>query len=164
MTKSWPPWEVISSRTNLAQLRELVVDANKDIPPEAMSWLARLLVLRSCGHLEQTVAACARGYIEGKSGGPLRSFGLSWLSRSRNPSEATLLTFAGKFDALWAQDLEYLLAENNELLRNQLNNLVGYRNKIAHGENQGVNREKALALCDAAEEIADWWIRSLNPI
>lgn len=163
MAKLWPPWEVTSSRSNLDQLREVVLDLNKELPPEAVGWLARLLVLRSCGHLEQTVLQCARGYIEGKSGGPVQSFGLTWLTRSRNPSLSALKELAGRFEPTWGEDLDAFLGENDEALRTQLSNLVAFRNKIAHGENQGVNREKALALSVAAEEIADWWIRTLNP-
>lgn len=163
MATVWPPWEVTSSRSNLLQLREVVTDTNKELPPEAVGWLARLLVLRSCGHLEQTVMQCARGYVQGKSGGPVKSFSLTWLAKSRNPSFSSLKELAERFDPHWGEDLESFLDENGEALRTQLSNLVAFRNKIAHGENQGVNREKAMALSIAAEEIADWWIRTLNP-
>lgn len=125
--------------------------------------LSRLLVLRSCGHLEQVVLKCAQGYVEAKAGGPVRSFSLTWLSKSRNPSAKALRELAERFDSTWGQDFDDLLDENEQSLRRLLGNLVDFRNHIAHGENQGVNRGKALELSDAAEDVSDWWITTLNP-
>ncbi|MET3922671.1 hypothetical protein ABIB26_003632 [Arthrobacter sp. UYEF20] len=152
-----------SSKSNLALLREIVETPDKDLPAEALSWLSRLLVLRSCGHLEQVVQKCAQGYVEGKAGGPVRSFSLTWLAKSRNPSARALRELAERFDPAWAQDLDNVLDENEQSLRRLLGNLVDFRNLIAHGQNQGVTREKALELGDAAESISDWWITTMNP-
>jgi len=41
--------------------------------------------------------------------------------------------------------------------------LVHLRNRIAHGENEGVRRTRALSLSAASEELSDWWILSFNP-
>lgn len=161
--KTWPPWDVSSSRSNLAQLRSLVEVPDKGITPEALGWLSRLLVLRSCGHLEQVVLKCAQGYLEVKSGGRARSFSLTWLNKSRNPSARALKELAERFDSGWAQDFDDFLDENQQEMRRLLGNLVDFRNHIAHGENQGVNRPKALELSYAAEAVSDWWITTLNP-
>jgi hypothetical protein len=160
----WPPWDVTSSLHNLRTLRDLVEDpASFGIEAEPLGWLARLLVVRSSGYLEQAVAACARGYVDGKSGGPVRTFSLTWLERTRNPSPTNLVELAGRFDRGLQDDLEALLDENDQRLRGELGALVHLRNRIAHGENEGVGRNRALTLSVASEELADWWIVSFNP-
>lgn len=164
MPHRWPPWDVTSSLHNLRALRVLVEEpGNFGIEAEPLGWLARLLVVRSSGYLDQAVAACARAYVDGKSGGLVRTFSLTWLERSRNPSPANLVELAGRFDRGLQDDLEALLDENDQRLRSALYALVHLRNRIAHGENEGVGRNRALALSGASEELADWWILSFNP-
>ncbi len=130
---------------------------------ETAGWLARLLVVRSCGHLEKVVQACARGYVEFKSGGPTQSFALSWTERSRNPSEANLLELLTRFESGWAEELLELLSANDELLHRELAWAIDTRNRIAHGENQGAGPEKALVSCASMELLADWWVDRLSP-
>lgn len=162
MAQIWPPWDVTSSQKNLETLRDLV-DNPTGIAAEPLGWLSRLLVIRSCGHLEQVVMECARGYVSAKSGGPVQAFGLTWLEKSRNPSAKTLGELAARFDPKWQVQFDALLAENDCRLSDDLGHLVTFRNRIAHGENQGVNRERSLRLSAAADEIADWWINTFNP-
>lgn len=163
-SKQWPPWEVTSSLANLRQLRILVEDPKgAGIEPEPLGWLARLLIVRSCGYLEQTVNACAKGYLQAKSGGPVRAFGLSWLVKARNPTPDSLLLLAGRFDDGLRESLAQTLDENDRRLADALSALVSIRNRIAHGENEGTGRDRSLALSSASEAIADWWISSLKP-
>jgi hypothetical protein len=162
--EQWPPWDVTSSLKNLSLLRTLVQEPREaGIGAEPLGWLSRLLVIRSCGYLEQTVVACARGFVEGKAGGLVRSFSLTWLERTRNPSPPALEELAGRFDANLCDDLTRLLDSDDQRLRQELFALVDRRNRIAHGLNEGVNRERSLALSRVSEEVADWWIVSLNP-
>lgn len=130
---------------------------------EALGWLSRLLVVRSCGYLEQTVNACARGYVQAKSGGLVRSFSLTWLARTRNPSYDALMELAGRFDLVLRDDLERALEADDRRLRQDLHALVDRRNRIAHGENEGIGRDRALSLSGSSEALADWWILALNP-
>jgi hypothetical protein len=44
-----------------------------------------------------------------------------------------------------------------------LNLLVGRRHQIAHGLSEGMSSQKALDLVAVVKEVADWFIRSLNP-
>lgn len=167
MATSWPPFEVRSSEEKLFALKRLVEkpldERGEMLPSEVTSWLSRLLVVRSCGHLEQVVQVCARAYIEHKSGGPARQFGLSWLERSRNPKQAALEELLSRFDESWGKSFADFMAEEDERLRRELASAVDKRNRIAHGENEGAGREQALRMCGAIEEISRWWSERLKP-
>lgn len=59
----WPPVQVTAIFNRLTDLTEIVNNqARSADDQEIASWLARLLVIRSCGYLEQTVAETARAY------------------------------------------------------------------------------------------------------
>lgn len=166
----WPPWEVESSRQVLLQLRDHITRGIKPeqphelkLPSETLSWLARLLVVRSCGHLEQVVKECSKAYVAQRSGGPVQSFALSWMERSRNPSRENLVALLERFDPVWATDFVSFLVADDELLHRDLAWAVDTRNRIAHGENQGASVDKALATCASLQNIADWWISKVDP-
>lgn len=164
MATQWPPWEVTSLRQKLEDLALLVEQpAAHAVPQQAEDWLARFLVVRSCGYLEQTVAQVAREYVRGKSGGPTRSFAVSWLERTGNPTPAALVVLAGRFDAVWSSDLGALFEADDQRLSREVSFLVDRRNRIAHGLNEGIGGRKALALKDVACEVADWFIARFNP-
>src|SRR4051794_1458597 len=117
MATQWPPWEVSSLRQKLDALASLIEDpAGNNVSHEALDWLARFLVVRSCGYLEQTVIQVARGYVAGRTGGPSRAFASSWLERSPNPSPEALQALTGRFDAIWSSDLSDFLEANDQRL------------------------------------------------
>ncbi|WP_442855041.1 HEPN domain-containing protein [Curtobacterium sp. Leaf261] len=167
MPTSWPPFEVTSSAQKLQALREIVEnpvdESGKKLPFEVVSWLSRLLVVRACGHLEQVVRACSRGYLERKSGGPAGAFGLSWLDRSKNPKRTSLVEHLERFNPAWATAFASFMDADDERLHRELASAVDKRNRIAHGENEGASRDQALRLCGALEEVSDWWVGHLNP-
>ncbi len=164
MKQQWPPWEVLSLKQKLDALASLIEDPfAHGIPHDALDWLARFLVVRSCGYLEQTVVEVARSYVRANSGGPARSFAISWLERSRNPNPEALATITGRFDAVWASELESFLSADDQRLGREISFLVDRRNRIAHGFNEGVGPQKALALKAVACETADWFILRFNP-
>jgi hypothetical protein len=129
---------------------------------ETLSWLARLLVVRACGHLEQVVKECSQDYVLRKSGGPVQVFAMSWLEKSYNPSRANLLDRLERFNPAWARQFEELLDAEDEALQRDLAWSVDTRNRIAHGENQGASADKALSTCASIELLADWWVDTLR--
>jgi hypothetical protein len=147
----------------LEELTELVQDRNEGLTDEARGWLARLLVVRSSGYVEQVVAEICRAYVDAKSSGLVRSFSRSWLERSNNPTPDNLLVLVGRFDAILQRDLDDFISGDDERLRRELSFLVDRRNKIAHGLNEGIGPARALALKGVAVEIADWFILRMNP-
>src|SRR4051794_21675215 len=96
MHQVWPPRQVTSLHNSLEALVAVVDDPNKELSPESRAWLARLLVIRASGYLEQVIVECLRGHVNKKSGGLVRSFANSWLERSRNPSPTNILELVGR--------------------------------------------------------------------
>lgn len=161
---TWPPWEAKSAHDNLDSLVRVVETASRDkTDSDLLGWLGRLLVVRTSGYVELTVYAVLRGHVTEKSGGTVRSFAHSWLERSRNPTPEALEAVLGRFDLKYASEFAELLDADDQLLRRDLSFLVDRRNKIAHGENEGVRAKRALELVPSAESVADWFILRFNP-
>lgn len=162
--EEWPPGELPLILGRLVELSELVRDQAR-IPDnqEVASWLARLLVVRSCGYLEQTVTETCRAYIRRTSDGMVRNLALGTLRRAPNPSADALQDLAQRFDPALKAELRSLLNAHDQRLRRELNFLVELRNRIAHGQNENVGVTKALALQDVACEVADWYILRFRP-
>lgn len=160
----WPPLLVTRLQSALDELAGLVdeVQRNSSGGPEA-GWLARLLVVRSCGYLEQVVDEVSKELMQERSGGVVRSFSQSWLPSHKNPWPERLADWVNRFDMAWSAELMELLDQDDERLRRELSFLVDRRNRIAHGLNEGIGVRKALDLRDVAVEIADWFIRRFNP-
>lgn len=159
----WPPRDLQNLERRLDDLAKLTGGLNNYTDEEARGWLARLLVVRACGYLEQVVHEVTRAYVSEKSGGLVRTFAHSWLERSRNPSIPNLLDHVGRFDGSLREELEQLMDADDQRLRRELSFLVDRRHKIAHGLNESITPGKALALTAIAKEMADWFVRRLNP-
>lgn len=161
--ESWPPFDVISVRHNLDSLRDVVRDDGRALEPEIRGWLARLLVVRSAGFIEQAAMECCRGHVRVKGGGWVQSFAHSWLERSKNPNPDNLVALVGRFDQAVAEEFDVLLRADDEALYRDLSSLVDKRNRIAHGLNEGVRPDRALSLATSAEKVVDWFILRFNP-
>ena len=159
---TWPPPELKRLETQLDSLTRAVEEGSeRDIDEQI--WLTRFLIIRACGYLEQVVHATVIGHIQQGSYGTARSFALSWLERSRNPSRDNLVTTLGRLDAELSREFEELLERNDKEFHQNLYLLVGRRHQIAHGENEGLSSQKAISLTKFAKELADWFILRLNP-
>ena len=161
MATSWPPLQVTRLRGALDELAG-TVEETRDL--ETLTWLTRMLVVRSSGFIEQTANEVFRGYIGARSGGLVRAFGHSWLERSKNPSPDNLLDMMGRFDHALRVEFEELLEQDDQRLRRELAFLVDRRNHIAHGLSEGINRDKALSLKGVAIEISEWLVLRFNPV
>lgn len=161
-TEIWPPWNVTSLERQLDSLAAAVRTPG-DRPDEEQIWLTRFLVVRACGYLEQAVHEVVIGHLRSRSAGMIRSFSVSWMSRSRNPSPENLLEVVGRFDTSMQHELEQKLNADDGMVRRELSLLVHRRHHIAHGENEGLGSRKALDLVDLAKDLADWFILALRP-
>lgn len=163
MTKNqWPPKGLALIEGGLDQLAVAIADDTSRGIDEQV-WLTRFYVVRACGYLEQVVKETVTAHIEARAGGTVRTFALSWLTRSRTPSPENLCEVLGRLDGNMRHDLEdYLDAEDGHV-RRELSLLVHRRHHIAHGLNEGLGTKKALELGQLAKDLADWFIRVLNP-
>lgn len=138
--------------------RALRVDAGTEVAGD----VNRYLCVRVCGFTEQFLIATGRAACERTSGGVGRSFALSWLDRSFNPSAANIETFLRRFSPGWADDLRVFLSDEERSSR--LNALVGIRNDIAHGKNQGVSPTQVWDYFALVLEVSEWIADRLDPI
>jgi hypothetical protein len=99
--------------------------------------LAKFACTRVTGFLEQALLTMGIDLIRRLSSGVPQTFALSHLDRSFNPASEAILLFVGRFHPTWRAELEELLREDEQA--QTLNALVGARNQIAHGKNQGID-------------------------
>lgn len=159
----WPPRDLRKLETDLDDLATAVEARSKERSDEEQIWLTRFLVVRACGYLEQVLHRCMFEHIQQKSYATVRSYSLSWLVRSINPSIGNLQTSIGRLDSGLAHELDDLLAENDEELHRDISALVTKRHAIAHGANEGMGSQRALALYLSSKRVADWIILRLCP-
>lgn len=146
-------------------LREACDGSARDLSrSDDSAWLARLLVVRSAGHVERSVNVVLRTHVAVRSSGFTKSFAQSYLERGINPSPDALLALTGRFDATLEADLREFLQEDDQRLHREMAFLVDRRNKIAHGLNESVGVVKAIQLTAVASDVADWFVRSFDPI
>ncbi len=83
--------------------------------------------------------------------------------KGRNPNPNRIKELLGSFHASWRQEISDLLDSDDELLKRELASLVDKRNKIAHGQSEGVGRRKSLVLCDYALQVSDEILKIICP-
>jgi len=130
---------------------------------DEQTWLTKLLVVRTVGFLEQVVAETVRQHIREKSGGTVKSFALTWMARSRNPSIDNMTDVIGRLDATKQDELGVLLDADDQRLRRELGLLVTRRHEIAHGLDGGLGHQKALALIEDVKLVTAWFEDALDP-
>jgi len=162
-TEAWPSRALTNLEYSLDSLVELVCEPPEPLDDRVSAALARFLVVRTCGYLEQVVDECCTSYIRSKSDPPSGAFGASWFGRGNNPTPKRLLDLVRRFDTGWAYDLNDLLSKDDELLHREISFLVDRRNKIAHGLSEGIGVRKSLDLVDPTKIICKWFIRSFDP-
>jgi hypothetical protein len=162
-TGAWPSQALTNVETRLKELARLVERPPSGQGEDISAAMARFLVIRACGYLEQTVEECCRAYLTSKSAPTAASFGRSWLGRGGNPWPGSLVQLVRRFDGSWGDELQALFDRDDEQLKREVSLLVDRRNKIAHGLSEGIGARKALDLVAATEPIADWFIWRLDP-
>lgn len=159
----WPPQSVRSLEIQLETLAEAVRNPPDTRTDDEGVWLTRFLLLRAVGYLEQVVIECFREHVRHRSYGTVRSFSISHLGRSQNPSAENLVAALGRLDPNLRDEFEEWVDEDDQALRRDLSAAVARRHQIAHGLNEGIGQSRALAHVETLTSIADWFIRKLNP-
>ena len=159
--QAWPSLEISNLKRSLFELKSIVELQDPSDPASAE--LARFLVVRTCGYLEQCVEICWISYLKSRADPRSASFGASWLGRGSNPSPGALVTVVRRFDPQWAEYLDQLMNEDDEYLKRETAFLVDRRNKISHGRSENVGKRKSLDLVANAITVADWFIERFDP-
>lgn len=154
-------WQVARLK---AQLEELYVrsDPRDFADPEIAGDMARYLCVRVSGFLEQATAIILREHCAKNSWGTVHQFAVSFLDRTPNLSQSALLKLISRFNIQAAQKLEEFLSIEER--GSSLNSLIGLRNDIAHGRQQGMSREQAWEYFGVVELIVEWLLTNFDPI
>ncbi|MGA4668812.1 HEPN domain-containing protein [Propionibacteriaceae bacterium Y1923] len=154
-----------NSRNRLVELRKLLDNfSSGSESPEVQGELARFLVIRSAGYIENTFETCIQHFTAAHSHPFVASHVRAGLFRGRNPSPDVLIERTRSLNDNWAADLEEYLNEDDSRVRRELQYLVDRRNRIAHGQSESVNRRKALDLADLALALGDRFTDLFNPV
>ena len=160
MSNQWPNQRVTGLRQSLRNLK-LRLDHAVEIEETAISEeLARYLVIRSCGYLEQIAIICCQCYVLRHSNDQVSSYAISWIQRASGSIPEMLIKLMERLDTVWRLDLESFLKEKDEYRWTELKYLVDRRNRIAHGLNESVTPRKATELYEVSLDVADWFINN----
>ena len=163
-SKPWPSLAALQLARAYDSLVELVRHPARDQPDAVSAALARFLVVRASGYVEQVAAEACRAFLESKTYVPQsRAFAVSWFRYGVNPTPDNLLELVNRFDGGWGKELAAFLNADDELLLRELSFLVDRRNKIAHGASEGIGAAKALELSGHARTIGDWFLSRFDP-
>lgn len=152
--QTWPSGSIVDSREALIELRTCVDNLHTD--DDAIErYLSRMLVIRSCGHLEFTLEQGILDSIRPNVAPHIENHIKTGLFKGRNPNPKRIEELLGSFHTSWREEISDLLSSGDELLKRELAFLVDKRNKIAHGQSEGIGRRKSLDLCDYALQVSD---------
>jgi HEPN superfamily RiboL-PSP-like protein len=153
-------WQVQRLRRELDQLYARADPRDFD-DPEIAADMGRYLCLRVSGFLEQATSIILREFCEKNSWGDVQDFALSWLDRMPNLSHGELVKLVGRFNKKAAQELdEFLLKEER---KSRLNALIGIRNDVAHGKQQGMSRQQAWGYYEVVDLVIEWLLDKFAP-
>ena len=162
-TGAWPSVHIFELSRSLESVAALVRSPQRDQSDEVRTALARFLVIRACGYLEQTTEESCKAFVASKSIPTVASYGASWLGRGASPKPEHLVTLVKQFDTSWSEELEAFLRNDDDLLWREVSFLVDRRNKMAHGASEGTGARKALDLTEHASRVAEWFLVKFDP-
>lgn len=160
--KAWPSLEIVNLDRTVKEIERLVSQPTADQADDIARALARFLVVRTSGYLEQVVKECCSAFSVAHAVPQVAAFAVDNL-KIANPTPDRLLNLVGAFDSAWRAELETRLDADDQLLRREIAFLVDRRNKIAHGVSESVTARKALDLLEAARDVADWFLLRFDP-
>lgn len=143
-------------------LDELFARAEEATELELRADLAKYACLRLTGFLEQSVMSLGIELVRQSSGSSTQAFALSHLEKSFNPNADALLKFVARFNKTWRDELSDIL--NIDEKSQDLNALVGSRNQIAHGKNQGISIQRVREYRDTVDGVIDHLLNKFVPV
>ena len=98
-------------------------------------WSRYLCILLS-GFIETSIRSILSEYAENRASPVVSNYVQRELRRFQNPSMQRILDLLGSFSQEWAVQLS---AQTTDEKKDAINNIIGNRNRIAHGENVGIS-------------------------
>lgn len=165
LTGNWPPNEARQSLSNLLSLRDLLSKCFKendryfDQVPE----LAKLLVIRSCGHLEVVSTSCFLAFVDRHSNSVVSGYVSQTYRSWTSPEPKNLRNLLNRLSKKSGEQFAAFLELQGQEFSSELGSLVDKRKKIAHGQNENVTARTALQYCAEAVAVGEWFVEYFRP-
>lgn len=143
-------WEDIGKSSSFRKLDDRIQDS----ADSTKVLLGKLAIVRSCGFLEIILEDSIREYASKHYHTGIKEYVDSTLGRGKKADPdriyEVIKLFCSESDF---SAVESILSENDKFHHGNINSLISYRNKIAHGLSEDVNPTKALRLSSTALEV-----------
>ena len=157
----WPKRDVRIARQQFKNLIEQARDRFREDPSDDV--FSRFLLIRSSGYLEYGFEKTLCDWAEGQASPKVAGFVRSNFGKGRNPSPEKLRDVLGKFDSELRARFDMRIAEDDDLVKREVQWMVDRRNKIVHGESENVTASRSLKIAERCSELVDWLIEELRP-
>lgn len=135
-----PSSRYVDRRAEIARRRrdidDLVLLAQECQDPETQRALVSLTIVRLSGFVESSVRLMIQGYAEEHSSHRILKFVIGQSQRLPSATAENLIKTVGQLDPDWTSELKDFLAQEER--KQDLNNLIGARHLVAHGEDQSL--------------------------
>lgn len=160
---SWPPASVAQRRIDLRDTVVALRTLPQDTPDIVNTALSRYLVVRAAGFIEAVRDDVADTYTSTKSSDEVAKRVRLHLRGGQGVAPTQLLGFVKSYSISWHDELDKILCENDNEIKDALGALVNARKKVADGDGERVTVSKALKWADISQLIADWLVERFNP-
>lgn len=106
---------------------------------EIQSDYAKYICVVTSGYLEQAVKEIALFYAESKAEPRISQYVSKSWPRSKNMDAAAIKQMFEKFDLDWGGQIETWMAKDEAIRKKHIDDLVTWRNRIAHGDETNLN-------------------------
>lgn len=141
---------IISERQRIDALFQKISLFSSD--PEVASHWAKYLCVITSGFIENALRDIFRQYVEQRAPPEIVNYVVSKLYKdSQNPKFGVIVDVAGKFDPVFAQELEKV----EEDLKDAVDSIVENRHKISHGESVGLTYSRINEYYEKVKVVAE---------
>ena len=160
---AWPPVSVVQRKIDLKDTISVLKNLPTDASDALTTALSRYLVIRSAGYIEAVRDDVADLYSGTKSSEEITRRIRHSLRKGQGVTPIQLLDFVKSYSANWYNELDQLLCDEDNELKDSLGALVSARKKVAHGDGEQVTASKALKWSTTALTIASWLVQRFDP-
>lgn len=168
-SSDWPPYKVQQSERRLAELHATLSDAmeheESDSDADLSSYLAKLLVVRSSGHLEVVSSSCLLAFFERHSEPVAANYIQTTYRTWKSPKPEDLKSTLAHMAPAAKEDFSSFLKNDKDGidLSSEIGSMVSERGKISHGENDSITPNKALRYYISTMKLSKWFVEYFEP-
>lgn len=151
----------MASRARLAdhvryksRINDLFSAISLDDSPETQAHSAKYLAVLISGYLEQAIKELLLAYASDGSRGQISSYITKTWPVSRNMNVNNIEMILGQFDETWKDNFLGWISEDPNR-KEDINSIVSWRNRIAHGQESGTTGVTVVAVKAAFSTVTE---------